>query len=128
MPSSTAARVACRASSTPAFAPFLPVSVAAPTLIPAPHPAPLARPPWPLPPQHFRLPSPAVAAHPAATAAAAAAAAAAASAILVRARAAIVSSVVLPVVLGRALLAALALPPLTAAAHLLLATTRATTM
>ena len=46
MPSSTAARVACRASSTRAFFSFLSVSVAAPTLITATPPASLASRSW----------------------------------------------------------------------------------
>ena len=46
MPSSIAARVACRASSTSAFRSFISVSVAAPTLIWATPPASLARRSW----------------------------------------------------------------------------------
>ncbi len=46
MPSSTAARVACRASSTRAFFSFISVSVAAPTLMTATPPTSLARRSW----------------------------------------------------------------------------------
>ncbi len=46
MPSSTAARVACRASSTRAFFSFISVSVAAPTLMTATPPASFARRSW----------------------------------------------------------------------------------
>ncbi len=46
MPSSTAARVAARASSTRAFFSFISISVAAPTLMTATPPASLARRSW----------------------------------------------------------------------------------
>ena len=46
MPSSTAARVACSASSTRAFFSFISVSVAAPTLMTATPPTSLARRSW----------------------------------------------------------------------------------